>query len=148
MVDQPMRRAPRNVRTPVAFLTVIVGSLVLGLGPVAASSPPIHVNVTSQAPGSVHPDSASGCNQSICIAVTGSGLNVSDWTTTAVLPRTMCSTADFLVNGSVWATGYGCASSGDQLKADWSDPGNFANGTVLCNTWSGIAGKPCETVEG
>jgi hypothetical protein len=74
-------------------------------------------------------------------------LHVSDWTTTVALSRSMCSTASFLVNGVLFASGVNqCGSSGTELISDWSSPGNFPNGSVLCNTWSGISGKPCETV--
>jgi hypothetical protein len=97
--------------------------------------------------GTVHPDSANTCGGAVCIFVTGSGLNVSDWTTTASLSRSMCSTANFIVDGQVWLTGENtCGSAGDELGSDWSDPGNFANGTILCNTWSGISGEACITV--
>jgi hypothetical protein len=95
----------------------------------------------------IHPDSANGCNGAICIAISGSGLHVSDWETSVVISKTMCSSASFTANGVLVAVGSStCGTSGDQLVADWSSPGNFANGTVLCNTWSGVSGKPCETV--
>jgi hypothetical protein len=83
----------------------------------------------------------------VCIFVTGSGLNVSDWTTTVKLPKTMCSTAHFLVNGVLVVNGPNiCGTSGNELGADWSNPGNFANGTSLCNTWTGVSGEACITV--
>jgi hypothetical protein len=95
----------------------------------------------------VTPDSADTCSDSVCIYVVGSGLNVSSWTTTVVLPTTTCSYAKFLENGVVIAeSSEGCAAAGDQLSSEWSDPGNFPNGTRLCNEWSGIAGEPCITV--
>jgi hypothetical protein len=95
----------------------------------------------------VIPLSADTCSDSVCIYVVGSGLNVSSWTTTVVLPSSMCSYAKFLENGVVIAESpEGCASAGDQLSTEWVDPGNFPNGTRLCNEWSGIAGEPCITV--
>jgi hypothetical protein len=95
----------------------------------------------------VIPLSADSCSDSVCIYVVGSGLNVSSWTTTVVLPSSMCSYAKFLENGVVIAESpEGCASAGDQLSTEWVDPGNFPNGTRLCNEWSGIAGEPCITV--
>jgi hypothetical protein len=95
----------------------------------------------------VIPLSADTCSDSVCIYVVGSGLNVSSWTTTVVLPSSMCSYAKFLENGVVIAESpEGCASAGDQLSTEWVNPGNFPNGTRLCNEWSGIAGEPCITV--
>ncbi len=95
----------------------------------------------------VIPLSADTCSDSVCIYVVGSGLNVSSWSTTVVLPASTCSYAKYLENGVVIATsGEGCASAGDQLSSEWNDPGNFPNGTRLCNEWSGIAGEPCITV--
>jgi hypothetical protein len=95
----------------------------------------------------VIPLSADTCSDSVCIYVVGSGLNVSSWTTTVVLPSSMCSYAKFLENGVVIAESpEGCASAGDQLSTEWVNPGNFPNGTRLCNAWSGIAGEPCITV--
>ena len=95
----------------------------------------------------VLPPSADTCSDSICIYVVGSGLNVSSWTTTAVISSSMCSYAKFLENGVVIAESpQGCASAGDQLSTEWVNPGNFPNGTRLCNEWAGIAGEPCITV--
>jgi hypothetical protein len=129
----------------VAGLSVLaVGMLTAGAA--AAAGPDVTVNSAVPNIG-IMPDSANGCSGAICIFVTGSGLHVSDWTTTVVLSRSMCSTASFLANGVLVASGGSqCGASGDELISDWPSPGNFANGTVLCNTWSGISGKPCETV--
>jgi hypothetical protein len=126
-------------------------SLILTLGVLsadrAAASTPAAAATGAASSITIHPDSASGCSGAICIAVTGSGLHVSNWTTTVALSKSMCSTASFWANGVLVATGSNtCGSAGDELSADFSDPGNFANGTVLCNTWSGVSGKPCETV--
>jgi hypothetical protein len=91
--------------------------------------------------------SASTCSDAICIFVVGSGLNVSNWSTTAYISKNQCSTAKFLVDGIEVASGVRtCGSAGDELESVWSDPGNFPNGTQLCNTWTGISGKPCATV--
>ena len=95
----------------------------------------------------VIPLSADTCSDSICIYVVGSGLNVSSWTTTAVISSSMCSYAKYLENGVVIAeSSKVCGSAGDQLSSEWNDPGNFPNETRLCNEWSGIAGEPCITV--
>jgi hypothetical protein len=93
------------------------------------------------------PDSASTCGGAVCIFVTGSGLQVTDWSTSANLSRTMCTTASFLVNGVLYASGVRtCGSSGDELISDLSGTRYFANGTQLCNTWTNISGEACATV--
>jgi hypothetical protein len=124
----------------------VVGVAVLTTGTATASAPAVTVN--SPVPNiRIMPDSANGCSGAICIFVTGSGLHVSDWQTSVALTRSTCSSASFLVNGVLFASGgTQCGAAGDELVSDWESPGNFANGTVLCNTWSGISGKPCETV--
>ena len=126
------------------MLVIAVGTLTAG----AASASTPDVGVTSAVLG-IGPiaDSAVGCSGPVCIYVTGTGLHVSDWSTSLALSKSMCSTASFLVNGVLWASGVNeCGSAGNELVSDWSSPGNFPNGTVLCNTWTGVSGKPCETV--
>lgn len=102
----------------------------------------------SASPLSALPQSAGGCNQSICINVEGSGTKVTRWSTSATLPTTMCSFADYWANGVVVDVGtLKCASAGSSVSSYWPEPGNFAVGTQVCNTWTGIAGRPCETIE-
>jgi hypothetical protein len=126
------------------FLVMTVGVVTSGIA--TASTPAVTVNSPVPAIGIV-PDSANGCSGAICIFVTGSGLHVSDWQTSVALSKSMCTTASFLVNGTLRASGVSqCGSTNTELVSDWSSPGNFPNGSVLCNTWSGISGKPCETV--
>jgi hypothetical protein len=130
---------------------VVAGVLILTAGALttgAVSASPVVPARAAAAPSiGIHPDSANGCSGAICIYITGSCLHVSDWSTSVVLSRTMCSTASYFANGVLVGLGLNtCGSSGNQLVSDWSNPGNFANGTVLCNTWSGVSGKPCETV--
>ena len=153
------RRAVAVVATSLSAL-VIGTSLLIGLAGTAGAA------VTSQGssatvqdltatptatPGvtgaGVIPLSADTCSDSICIYVVGSGLNVSSWTTTAVISSSMCSYAKYLENGvAIAESSEVCGSAGDQLSSEWNDPGNFPNGTRLCNEWSGIAGEPCITV--
>lgn len=97
--------------------------------------------------GKLRPASASGCNQNICIQVTGSGLTVSDWSTSAYFTDATESFAAYWANGSVIATSPAFnASPGTWYYDDWGHSGTFANGTILCNTWFDNLGKPCETV--
>jgi hypothetical protein len=149
------RRALTMVATTLSAL-VIGTSLLIGLTGTAGAvvtGQGSSANVQDLTTATVAPDltviplSADTCSDSICIYVVGSGLNVSSWTTTAVISSSMCSYAKYLENGVVIATsGEGCGSAGDQLSSEWVDPGNFPNGTRLCNEWAGIAGEPCITV--
>jgi len=97
---------------------------------------------------SVQPLSASGCNQSVCIYVTGSGTDVTNWSTSATLPASMCTVADYWADGNLVYQGNDkCGSGGASVSSYWPEPGYFAPGTQLCSTWTGIAGRPCEIVE-
>jgi hypothetical protein len=149
------RRALAMVATTLSAL-VIGTSLLIGLAGTAGAvvtGPGSSANVQDLTTATVTPAfgviplSADTCSDSICIYVVGSGLNVSSWETTAVISSSMCSYAKYLENGAVIATsGEVCGSANDQLVSEWNDPGNFPNGTRLCNEWSGIAGEPCITV--
>jgi len=122
------------------------GAVVTGQGSSARAQDLTGTDTVTPALG-VLPPSADTCSDSICIYVVGSGLNVSSWTTSAVISSSMCSYAKYLENGVVIATsGEVCGSANDQLITEWNDPGNFPNGTRLCNQWAGIAGEPCITV--
>lgn len=102
----------------------------------------------SSNPTPVTPLTASGCNQRVCIYVTGSGTRVTWWSTTAVLPSSMCTFAEYWANGAlVYEGNTKCGSAGGEVSSYWPHPGYFATGTQLCNTWIGVPGKPCETVE-
>ncbi len=97
--------------------------------------------------GSVQPDSASGCNKDVCIYVTGSGLHVSKWETTAYFSSGSCSIAAFWVNHRLTHTSdLICHPTGGWYHYTWSNPGNFADNTKVCNTWTHRDGEPCETV--
>ncbi len=144
-----MGRSPRGSRcrrylvgsalaSSVAALVLVASSLVLAL----ASAP-----AASAAP-SISPQTASGCNQSVCIYVEGSGTQVTYWSTTAALPASMCTVAKYWAVGVlVYEGNTKCGSPGAQVSSYWPSPGHFAAGTQLCNTWTGISGRPCETVE-
>ncbi len=91
-------------------------------------------------------DSASGCNGSVCIFLTGAGLYVSEWTTRAYPTSYVCSSPRFWRNGVLVATGStACGGSGSEFVAHYGS-GWFSDGDVLCNTWTNLPGKPCETV--
>jgi hypothetical protein len=131
----------------VAVATISIVAFGLSATPGASAGVPSGTNATGITTGIIHPLSANTCSGSVCIYVVGSGLNVSSWSTTVVLNKSMCSTAKYLENGVVIAaSGSTCGSSGEQLESSWASPGNFPNGTQLCNTWTGISGEPCITV--
>jgi hypothetical protein len=115
------------------------------------SSMALEAAVASAAPAlqtPFRPLSASGCNESVCIDVQGSGSTVSDWETTAWAATSLCTYADFWVNYVLDRQGGEvCVGGGTELESDWKNT-SFPNGTVLCNTWPGIPGEPCETIEG
>jgi hypothetical protein len=122
----------------VATLVFVASSLLLAFPPASSAG----------AAPSITPQTASGCNQDVCIYVEGSGNQVTYWSTTTALPASMCSVAKYWANGVlVYEGNTKCGSSGAQVFSYWSNPGYFATGTVLCNTWTGIPGKPCETIE-
>jgi hypothetical protein len=156
---QLSRRAPAVLAATLSALVIGISLLIGLVGTAGAAVTSPGSGVTAQAltasatvtPGvtgiGVIPLSADTCSDSICIYVVGSGLNVSSWTTTAVIGSPMCSYAKYLENGVVIAeSGEVCGSTDYQLSSEWNDPGNFPNGTRLCNEWSGIAGEPCITV--
>ena len=131
----------------VATALVLPGVLAASALPVFAA--PVTGTDSYAAPkSSVQPLSASGCNQSVCIYVTGSGTDVTNWSTSATLPASLCTVADYWANGNlVYQGNEKCSSGGASVYSYWPEPGYFAPGTQLCSTWTGVVGKPCETVE-
>lgn len=140
------RRRRRGRRSPVvaafvAALTVGAASVVVPVQTAFGATEPSASTATS-------PLTASGCNQNVCIYVVGSGTQVTKWETTADLPTAMCTVAKYWANGVLVYEGtIKCGSAGGSVMSYWSRPGHFAAGTELCNTWTGIPGKPCETIE-
>ncbi len=60
----------------------------------------------------------------------------------------MCTVAKYWADGVlVYEGNIKCGSSGGHVFSYWSDPGYFVAGTELCNTWTGISGRPCETIQ-
>jgi hypothetical protein len=97
-------------------------------------------------PGPGAPQSASGCSGHVCIYLQTSGSLVTDWETTAYAGTATCTYADFWANGVLEAqTGTQCVPAGTELRSDLKGV-SFPSGTLLCNTWPGISGEPCETI--
>jgi hypothetical protein len=127
----------RVVPSSAAVLILIASGLLLVLVPAG----------TANAAPSIVPLTASGCNQDICIYVEGSGTQVTYWSTTAVLPVSMCTVAKYWANGVlIYEGNTKCGSAGARVSSYWNSPGYFPAGTEVCNTWTGVPGKPCETI--
>jgi hypothetical protein len=95
-----------------------------------------------------HPDTASGCNQRVCIRVVGRGLSV-DYVSSSAFPTgRVCTYATLSVNNRAYAgTNWVCINGPRQYGlAYFGLHRNFANGDVFCVTWYKIPGRPCETV--
>ncbi len=94
-------------------------------------------------------DSASGCNQLVCISLVGSGLTVTTWSTTGTYTEQTPAFAVYYKNGVEIASSIiFLAEPGDLYYDQMIGSHSFANGTQLCNGWQGTVGHPCETVEG
>lgn len=88
------------------------------------------------------------CNANTCQVVSGSGTEVTSWYTQTTAPSAVCSYAKYLENGTVIAeSGHSCLKAGESASGTWNNPGSFPVGTVLCTTWAGIPGKPCDRIE-
>ena len=103
------------------------------------------------------PQSASGCNQTTCIYVNGTGLHVNYVTENgADGDLTGCASGLYLVNGNLAAaTNTVCWNNSEgtieELSGYYGVNTNYANGTKLCVSWAGATtpfGEPCEYVEG
>lgn len=106
----------------------------------------VSANRISAGGRAARPDSASGCNEEVCIEVTGSGLVVTKWFTAAFSPDydEICSFPAFWVDDEIDFVGDEIC--GTEIEA-WDDATeDFENNTQLCNSWPGVAGFPCETV--
>jgi hypothetical protein len=140
------RRRRRGRRTTV--VAIVAAALTVGAASVVV---PAQAAVGATEPtGStaVSPLTASGCNQNVCIYVVGSGTQVTKWETSAVLPTAMCTVAKYWADGVLVYEGtVKCGSAGGSVTSYWSRPGYFPAGTQVCNTWTNVSGRPCETIE-
>lgn len=156
-------RRGRHIR-----LTLALVSMLAVLGILAAVAPPANAGAmvrTQQADNAAHvvrlkgasfgPDSASGCNGDICIYVcnniscTGSGNYITYVEGEAHPPlgdTTNPTTAKVWVRGVVRYTLSGL-SLASTVYAYFPFDYNVDVGSQICVTFTGIPGKPCETVE-
>jgi hypothetical protein len=122
-------------------------------GAAQAATPSTAVTHTTTKPAvktfKASPASAVGCNQDVCISIIGNGQHVSYWFTWASTTRKKRATEPvYWVAGKV--AFYGAVVTGSH--SFYSSLGltnyNFPKANVqVCNTWTGIPGKPCETIK-
>jgi len=98
----------------------------------------------------VVPASASGCdynslNNSMCIYIYGYSLQVTEWDTSVTISSYRCSYAGYWVNSSLVATSNTVCGQNGALWGYWAPNKRMGPGQA-CNTFVGIAGRPCETL--
>jgi hypothetical protein len=93
--------------------------------------------------------SASGCNQDVCISIIGNGQHVSYWFTWASTTRANRATEPhYWVAGKVAFSGNVYTGTHSFYSSLGLTNYNFPKANVqVCNTWTGIPGKPCETIK-
>ncbi len=92
-----------------------------------------------------HTESAHGCNKRVCIYVWGKKLKVREWDSTAANGGYRCTYVAYWAAGKIIGTSRQvCGKS--SFYSVWAINRSFKNKTKLCNTWVGLAGRPCETV--
>jgi hypothetical protein len=82
------------------------------------------------------------------LRLTGSGLYVSTWYTSAYLVEGGCSWGGFWEDGDLIGTGpTECLPIG-HFGQVWNSTGDihFSGDTEVCNTWIDVAGRPCAEV--
>lgn len=144
MVASVARR--RKAASRVLLVAGVTG--VVTLLSVSAAGAAMRATARPRPVGTIIPFSASGCNQYVCIHVEGSGTYVTNWWTTATIPFSTCTVAQFWANGFLVHKGaLRCGNAGTSFRSDWPDPGYFAPGTQVCQTWTNVPGRPCEWIE-
>jgi hypothetical protein len=140
----------RLSRISVVAAIVMLSGLVVAPLP-AQSAPPqrgMESPVASQSAGvlaQVEPATAAYCDRNVCTYVYGGGLYVSAWSTKASNQSYKCTQSHFFVNGqNVYSPGQQCGSS--DFRQTWNVNQYYENGSLLCNTWDGIAGQSCAVV--
>jgi hypothetical protein len=99
-------------------------------------------------PGPALYNSASGCNQDVCIQITGSGAHVSDWDTQGYWDGPeICTYSIFEINSIIIRTGTVVCGGAGVFFTDWPANRSFPTPSLACNQWANIPGYPCETIE-
>lgn len=95
------------------------------------------------------PLSASPCDFDVCLVITGTGLHVTDWDTSAFYggTGTLCTRAAWHQNGAIIRTGPTiCGKGPGTFYSAWTPNKNFPNDTLACNGWTNVKGYPCATI--
>src|SRR5208283_620992 len=138
------RRIIRSAVTTLALVVLATAGVLgtAGLASAGLTSGHVAFTITSSSPMAL-----TACNGNTCQVITNSGTTVTNWATSTTAPNSVCTYAEFFENGTIIAeSGTTCLSAGQQGNADWSDPGKFPAGAQLCTAWTGVAGKPCNTI--
>jgi hypothetical protein len=97
------------------------------------------------------PDTASRCQQEVCIYIRGSGLTVNSWETTGDYdgPTPVCTYSVYWAPANtIYATGAAvCGGEGLYVGYDKDTPIIWGSPVTVCNTWTEMFGKPCVGVE-
>ena len=102
---------------------------------------------TNETQGTAIPQSASGCNQDVCISIIGSSNHVSDWNTTAYWDGGyICTQSHWVINNANVRTGTGACGGAGVFFSDWQANRYFPSPSLACNWWKVIPGYPCETI--
>ena len=134
----------RSAVVTVALMVFAAAALLetAGLASAGVTNGAVAVSTTSPSPLDLV-----ACAGNTCQVLTVSGTTVTNWLTSTTAPNSVCTYAEYIENGTIIAeSGTTCLSAGQQGNADWSDPGKFPAGAQLCTAWTGIAGKPCNTI--
>ncbi len=135
------------IRSAGALATLMLFLVAAVLGTTGLSSASVTrgaVVVSASSPG---PMELTACDQNTCQVIANSGTMVTDWATSTTAPNSVCTYAEYIENGTIIAeSATTCLSAGQEGDANWSDPGKFPANAKLCTVWTGIAGKPCNTV--
>ena len=112
------------------------GTLTYGWRPLGTASPDV-----------IRPLSASGCNQEVCISISGSSNHVGEWNTTATWGGGfICTHSFWWINNQLIRTGNGACGGAGVFFSDWAANRFFPSPSLACNTWQSIPGEPCETI--
>lgn len=116
---------------------------------VAVISPPSaeYAGVAKLGSKSVSPMDSSGCSVDVCIYLTGTNGVVRGWSTNGFYRSTGSTFAAYWRSNIIIGTSDGVYAPRPGLVVSRWASGNlyFSQPAQLCNTWVGIAGKPCET---
>jgi hypothetical protein len=141
--DMPQRMMRSAVAT--VALVMFAAAAVLGTAGLASSGATNRaVGLSTTLPS---PLPVTACAGNTCQAMSISGTTVTNWATSTTAPKDVCTYAEYFDNGTIIAeSSETCLSTGQQANALWSDPGSFPARAKLCTAWTGIPGKPCNTV--